>query len=109
MSTNTPSPLAMPTKIQFAVPTVAAVVEPTSPASTLPPEVIKAKQLREGQQVRTWLTIDGVGKPCGAVKTVGDVSKVNAEGMVDVWYSSPHPGGTFKAAARFFLVEDVTA
>lgn len=108
-TTHTPSPLDMARRMQFSVPTVATEVTVTDPASTLPSEVIKAKQLKVGQQVRTWLTIDGTGKPCGAIKTVGEVSKVSVDGMVTVSYSSPHPGGTFKAAARFFVVEDVDA
>lgn len=113
--TTTASPATMP---KFKTPTVPAVGVEASVTDlalqviagefdeSLPDNVIKAKQLKKGQHVRAWLTIKGTQQPAGGTRVVDVVSPVDSDGMVEVSFSSLHPTETFKAARRFFVVQE---
>lgn len=104
-STIAPSPAMMQRFAPSIVPVVAVEVIPDAAAEQLPDNVIKAKRLKPRMRVRAWLTIDGVGQACGGERTVATVSKPDAQGLVEVTFSSPHPTETFKAARRFEIQE----
>lgn len=60
--------------------------------------VVKAKHLKSGQIVQSWLH----GEPKGARKTVATVTPSEDGSMVTVTFSSKHPDMTVKAAYRYY-------
>lgn len=102
MTVTVPSPAIM----QKFAPQIAVLVDPAAPADQTPENVVKAKRLEEGMRIRAVLTIKGISQACGGVRTVATVSKPDAQGMVEVSFSSLHPTEKFKAARRFEIQED---
>lgn len=102
----TTSTVPTPAIMQRFAPQVAAQVDPDAPADQLPANHVKAKRLEPGMRIRAVLTINDVSQACGGTRTVATVGKPDAQGMVEVTFSSLHPTETFKAARRFEIQED---
>lgn len=87
--------------------TVNAVVAETTPSDPAvePANVIKAKAALKGQVVRAWLH----GEARGGEYTIESVTRSEDGASVHIEFVQPsqRPGGDYKAAYRFLVVQDV--
>ena len=108
--TSTPSPAALAHLRKPApAPQIVADVDGNQPVVVRPGTavitevrvhdgVVKAKHLKPGQQVRSWLH----NQALGSVKTVESVTRIDDGEFVEVVFSSAHPSVRVKAAHRYF-------
>lgn len=94
---TTPSPLMLANKT-IAVPDV----QPTDLTTLDPAKIVKAKHLRQHQQVQALIQ----GQPRGRVNTVEGTTRIKEGAEIEIVWKDGEPGITRKAAFRYYIIKD---